>query len=106
MYRSYTPTCYDVVFSFFTPRCPNVRYFYGHIVPEINYYIIFYSVHSLTVAYTAVGCKCLCFPLLSLSDRIVSNQSSLLDRRIHVRRGLSLPCLPSSIHSTVRSRVS
>ena len=27
---------------FFTPQCPNVSYFYGPIVPEINNSILFY----------------------------------------------------------------
>ena len=28
----------------FTPRCPNVCFFYGPIVPEINYSLLFYNI--------------------------------------------------------------
>ena len=43
MYRSYTPTCYICFFFFFTPHYDCIL-FYGPIVPEINYSILFYSI--------------------------------------------------------------
>ena len=43
VYRSYIPTCY-YVFIFYTTmyNYANVCYFYGLIVPEVNYSILFY----------------------------------------------------------------
>ena len=42
MYRSYTPTCY-ICFFFYTTLYDCIL-FYGPIVPEINYSILFYSI--------------------------------------------------------------
>ena len=55
-----------------------------------------YCLHSFSVASTAVRC-CISFSfqLLSLSDRIVSSQSSLLDRQpMFVLVSLFLVCCP------------
>ena len=42
MYRSYTPTCYIYMWFFFYTTLYDCILFYGPLVPEINYSILFY----------------------------------------------------------------
>ena len=50
MYRSYTHTCYYVLFLFFFyTTISDCMIFYGPIVPEINYYYLFLLLYILLV---------------------------------------------------------
>ena len=52
MYRSYTPTCY-ICFFFYTTLNDCIL-FYGPIVPEINYSILFYITTCVTHSFIPV----------------------------------------------------
>ena len=46
MYRSYTPTCYYVLFYYFLHHVIRLYVFYGPMVPEINYYYYYYIINT------------------------------------------------------------
>ena len=59
-YRSYTPTCYYVLFYYyFYTTMSECMIFYGPIVPEINYSILIVSLPGVETRYAYLSTRSL-----------------------------------------------